>query len=317
MAPKNEIVKKSNALIRGHWVVESILEPRIVAVLASKVHINDKDFKAYEIPVSEILGMHYGGENLRELSKVVERVMGRVLTIYDDCGKNWSKYNVFSKCSYISEKGALLLSFHPDLKPHYLQLKERFTQYSLSEFMSLPSIYSQRLYEILKSWNDKPEIVIDIEELYKMLDVPVSFRKDFGAFRRKVLEQAHKDIVGRTDSSLWFDWEPLKGKKSGKKTVAVRFVFNQTRARDLMKNQAPLDDMAIFSRLQKQTNSCYAYYKKCFKKCNPKLKTAKCKFCVERGRLYCEKILEETRDRQFSLFEGSQEEKVAGSNFKI
>jgi plasmid replication initiation protein len=288
---KNSVVKKSNALIRSHWNIESVLEPRIVAVLASKVNVNDEDFKIYEIPVVEILGSGYGGHDLRELAAIVDRIMGRVLTIYEGDGKGWIKYNVFSRCRFRPKDAILELRFDADLKPHYLHLKERFTQYSLAEFMSLPSIYSQRLYEILKSWNDKPEIYIAIDELCDMLDVPQSFRNDSGALRRKVLEQAHKDIVKREKSSLWFDWETLKQGRGGK-VVAVHFVFTEEKARDLVKNQLPTDEMGIHKLLQQQSNQCFESLMKRKKVCTPKKKAKKCQFCTTRGRMYAQQIVD-------------------------
>jgi plasmid replication initiation protein len=281
----NELVKKSNALIRSHWTIESVLEPRIVAVLASKVHKYDEDFKIYEIPVSEILGSNYGGHDLRELVFVVDNIMGRVLTIYDSDGKGWAKYNVFSRCRFRPKDAVLELRFDADLKPHYLQLKERFTQYSLAEFMSLPSVYSQRLYEILKSWNDKPGVEIEFCDLCNMLDVPASLRTNFAYFRRRVLEQAHRDIVEREYSTLWFDWEPIKSGKNSK-VVAVRFVFNETKAQELAKNQPQPDELFVHQQLQRQSNTCYERMAKRGQSCTPKLKIKKCQFCTTRGRMF-------------------------------
>jgi plasmid replication initiation protein len=293
---QNEIVKKSNALIRSHWVIESVLEPRIVAVLASKVNVKDEDFKIYEIPAVEILGSKYGGHDMKELASVVDNIMGRVLTIYDSNGKGWTKYNVFSRCRFRHKDAILELRFDADLKPHYLQLKERFTQYSLAEFMSLSSVYSQRLYEILKSWSDKLEVTLETSELYDILEVPKSFRRDFGGFRRKVLEQAYKDIADREGSSLWFDWEPIKQGRGGK-VVAIRFVFSKDKAKELAKNQTPPDEMYIHQQMQRQSNGCFERLTKQGKKCTPKLRTAKCRFCTTRGRMYAKGLVDESQGR--------------------
>ena len=145
-----EIVKKSNALARARWSAESVWEPRLVALLASKVRQDDTDFQVYEIPVGEIMRGSTGGKDYREVESVVDRVMSRVLTIRDD--KGWTKYNVFSRCRYRAKDAVLELGFHPDLRPHYLNLQKHFAQYNLLEYLTLPSIYSQRMFEFLKSW---------------------------------------------------------------------------------------------------------------------------------------------------------------------
>lgn len=223
-----EIVKKSNALARARWSAESIWEPRLVALLASHVRAEDTDFHVYEIPVAAIMrnrekrdgGGESGGKDYKEIEAVVDRVMSRVLTIKDEKGQGWTKYNVFSRCRYRPDDHVLELGFHPDLKPHYLNLQKHFAQWNLLEYMMLPSVYSQRIFEILKSWDDRSEVVISVEDLHEMLDTPPSFRANFKEFRRRVLEKANKDIQIHTH--LRFEWEPIK---TGRAVGAIRFLF--------------------------------------------------------------------------------------------
>ena len=220
-----EIVKKSNALARARWSAESVWEPRLVAMLASKVQPDDTDFQVYEIPIAELIGKAEkvpSGRTYQELSVIVDSAMSRVITIKDGDKGGWIKYNVFSRCRYNPEKGTLELRFDPDLKPHYLNLQRNFAQYSLLEYLMLPSIYSQRIFEILKSWCDRPEVVIPLPELFDMLDVPESLRVNFKDFRRRVLEKAHQDIHSKT--GFVFAWEPIK---KGRGVSAVRFTFGK------------------------------------------------------------------------------------------
>ena len=275
----NTIVKKSNALIRGQWTIESVWEPRLVALLASKIHVNDEDFKVYEFPVSDVLGHEYGGENLKELSNVVDRVMSRVVTIHDKDGRGWTKFNMFYRCRYRAKDGILELGFHPDLRPQYLNLKERFTQYSLAEFMALPSIYSQRIYEILKSWSSEDDATIDIDKLHNMLDTPLSLRRNFKDFRIRVLEKAHSDITEREGSSLLYEWEPVR--KGARKVTAVRFIFRRS-LEDLM----PKKTVSDHEKLQKNSNACWEKKNSSGSPCEkPDMRKKMCKFCAERGRM--------------------------------
>lgn len=229
-----EIVKKSNALARARWSAESVWEPRLVALLASKVRTDDTDFHVYEIPISEVMQeRESGGRDYREIESVVDKVMSRVLTIRDEKGRGWTKYNVFSRCRYRPEEGILELGFHPDLRPHYLNLQKNFAKWNLLEFLMLPSIYSQRLFEFLKSWDDKPETTISLIDLHEMFNTPESFRVDFAQFRRRVLEKSHKDIFENTD--LRYEWEPIK---QGRAVVAVRFTFGVKRSLPVAKKKA-------------------------------------------------------------------------------
>ena len=223
-----EIVKKSNALARARWSADSVWEPRFVALLASKVKQDDEDFQTYEIPIRELIGHSKkgaSGKTYQELTKVAEHLMGRILTIHDSNGRGWTKYTVFSKCRYRHEDGMLELRFDPDLKPHYLQLQKNFVKYNLMEFLLLPSIYSQRLFEYLKSWSSEHEHIESIHNLHELLNCSESSRKNFAEFKRYVLEKAHKDISAHT--SLRYEWEPVK---QGRAVVAVRFIFAKKRA---------------------------------------------------------------------------------------
>ena len=267
-----QLVKKSNALCRACWAPKSVLEPRLVALLASRIHKDDKDFKTYEIHVSEALGERHSGKDYIEIENTVDNIMSRIITIYDANG--WSKYNVFSSCRFRRKEGILVLGFHPDLIPHYLQVKHHFAKYRLDEFFALPSTYSQRIYEILRSWDDQQDIEIDLSDLHKMLDVPDSLKKDFAAFRRRVLEKSHKDITKHT--SLCYEWEPIK---KGRKVVAVRFIFASKR----VKKAAVKKDMKQKQQAQRRNNKNGRAAIKCYEAqkgvCNEDQPKDVCKAC--------------------------------------
>ena len=258
------VVKKSNALARASWSVKSVYEPRLVALVASRVRVDDQDFQDYEIPLSELLGGAVDGRTRQLVAEVVEGLLGRILTLPRPNG--WAKCNVFSWCEYDSKAGCIRARFDPGLKEHYLNLQSHFTQYSLMEFLMLPSIYSQRLFEVLKSWSSLPEAVIDLADLFEMLDVPASLRANFKDFRRRVLEKAHKDIT--TQTGLRYQWEPIK---KGRAVAAIRFTFGARSAQ------------ASEKKSQAQRSKDNALLKKavaCFKSgsCSPK-SNKQCEIC--------------------------------------
>ena len=216
-----EIVKKSSAIARARWQPESIWEPRIVALVASKVRESDEDFQTYKIPVAELLGVsdeNLAGKQYQDISRSIAHLGKATIRIEGIKPRNFRQYNIFAMCGY--EDGYLIAGFHPDLKPHFLNLKAQFTAYNLFEYLTLPSAYSQRIFEFLKSWSNAPEVVVSVAELHEMLNTPESFRKDFRQFRTRVLEKAHKDILAHT--SLRFEWEQVK---TGRSVEAVRFMF--------------------------------------------------------------------------------------------
>jgi plasmid replication initiation protein len=216
-----EIVKKSNAIARAQWRPESIWEPRIVALVASKVRESDEDFQTYRIPVAELTGIedrNLDGPTYHKIAASITHLSKASIRIEGNKPRNFRQYNIFSMCGY--ENGYLIARFDPDLKPHFLNLKAKFTAYNLFEYLTLPSSYSQQIFEILKSWANAPEVILSVAELHGILNTPASFRKDFREFRRWVLEKAYKDILAHT--SLRFEWEPIR---VGRSVEKIRFLF--------------------------------------------------------------------------------------------
>ena len=261
-----EIVKKSNALLRARWSPASIWEPRLVALLASKVRADDQDFQVYEVHVSELLGGKYGGSDSKAVEAAVDSAMSRVLTLRDE--KGWTKYHVFSRCRYRASDGVLELGFHPDLRCHYLGLKEKFGKYNLTEFMLLPSVYSQRIFELLKSWHDKPEFTISLPDLFLTLDVPSTLQR-YPDFRRFVLDRALKDITAKT--GLRYDWEPIK---KGRSVSAIRFTFGAR-----IRQSAMAKKKAASSQNNALVKKALVCFQSSGSSCTPK-KTRQCEICL-------------------------------------
>lgn len=214
------VVKKSNDFIRNKLILSNVLSSRILAVAASTVRIDDEDFYTYRISISHFFpNFNTGGNDYNQIKHaVIELSKGR---IEKKIGlKGYVYYALFSRISY--NDGYIEMRFDPDLKPFFIDLKEHFTRYNLIEFLCLPSFYSQRIFEILKSWSDRPETTISLDELHTMLDTPISFKDKYRDFRVNVLEKSYKHINERT--SLKYEWEAIKNKN---KVTAIRFIFSQ------------------------------------------------------------------------------------------
>jgi plasmid replication initiation protein len=270
------IVKIHNDLARAHWSTDSIWELRIVSVIASLVQDNDEDFCTYRVPIA-MMGLKSLGRNYEDIKRSILSLVKKVVVIKGE-RRNFVAYTIFDKCGY--EDGYLIAGFHPDLKPFFQGLKKRFTLYKPDEIIRLPSMYSQKLYMLLKSWSSCTEATIKLEELHDMLGVPDSLRNKYPDFRRKVLERAHYDISENT--SLKFDWIPIK---EGRAVNSIKFVF---RALSLPTRTSELEE---HEKLQKESNTCFELFLRKKRDCHPRMKSEKCKFCLERGRMSAKKAV--------------------------
>lgn len=223
-----EIVKKSNDLVRNKVSISSVQAARILASLISSIRTDDKTLdKIYCVYIKDLLP-NESGKSYREIKSTIKDL---ARSFFEEEIDNVVENDIFlaetpffSRITY--SKGVVKALFNPLLAPQLLHLNGLFTQYNLIEYLKLPSIYSQRLFEILKSWsNTEQEIKLTVESLHETLATPESFRANFKDFRRWVLEKAHKDITDKT--SLRYEWEPVK---QGRAVVAIRFIFARGKA---------------------------------------------------------------------------------------
>ncbi len=207
-----------------------IINPKVIVLCGAT---SAKSFLGKKIKISQIRGQWFkifdgidaGGNYYNQLREAAYTLIDQKLEQRKH--KNHFKvYTLFSTIEY--ENGSITGEFHSDLLPFFLGLKKQFTRMSLSQYLKLPSIYSQKLFGYLTSWAGTPEVEISVLDLHEMLDTPESLRKNFTELRRWVLEKAHKDITGLTP--LRYEWEPVK---KGRAVGAGRFIFSRRRDRPL------------------------------------------------------------------------------------
>lgn len=258
LALPGKLVKKHNELVRSKISITNVDGSRILANLIACIRHDDVDFQdTYRIAPKDFMA-DQGGKSYTTIKTVCRELAKATAEIEepDPDGPHpiLSIYTFFSSITY--RKGIISARFNAEMKPLLLDLRRCFTQYNLMEYLTLSSIYSQRIFEFLKSWDDKPEKIIPVAELNEMLNTPESFRANFKELRRWVLEKAHKDITTKT--TLSYEWEPVK---QGRAVVAVRFIFAQKRALPVQKKKA---DNAIEKSSEKK-NILYNQAVACFK----------------------------------------------------
>ena len=225
LAVPGTLVKKSNSIIRTRITVQSVEASRILAHLIACIRVDEKraDIR-YSVPAKDIIP-YLGGDNYRHIKATCKELAGAFAESEEpDSEGAHPEYTVrpfFSELKY--KRGIITAMFNPVMKDYLFELKSCFTTYNLTEYLSLPSIYSQRIFEITKSLaNSKDgEAIISMADLHRFLDSPPTVRADFRQFRIRVLEKAHKDITEKT--SFRFEWEPVK---VGRSVEKIRFIFN-------------------------------------------------------------------------------------------
>jgi plasmid replication initiation protein len=212
------LVVKANKLIEAKYNL-SLAEQRVILAVISKIEKGDGDFMAYRFTVKEfadLLGLKTGNLYAR-VRDVVTGLLGKTIVIAESDGNlhvNW-----LSAVKYYEGQGKVDLSFDPHLKPYLLSLQKNFTRYQLKNVIRLRSVYSVRIYELLKQYQGVGSRIVLIDDLRAILSIPDGVYSRYIHFRQKVLDQAKKDLV---DTDLAFEYKPVK---TGRKITALEFLI--------------------------------------------------------------------------------------------
>ena len=223
---KYPVAVQSNKLIEARYSL-TVGEQRLILAMVSMIHPDDADFFDYEISVkdlSELLGIQLKYAYL-EIDKVTDRIIERGLYISEK--KGWLKIRWVSSCCYNHEKGSVSLSFDPKLKPYLLCLKREFTKCKIAIVTQFQSMYSIRIYQLLKQYKGIGYRVLKLDELKEILGIETNKYKVFRDFNKRILKQSKKefekkDESGKFQCDLTFELEKIR---EGRKIARLKFII--------------------------------------------------------------------------------------------
>lgn len=254
-----EMVSRSNVLIESKSST-SLFERKLLNIAIAKAYIEDGELIA-RVSTKDVKNyLNISGNSIyTRLKEVSKETLGHVVSIEDDENENFIMFNVVNKCEY--RDGVFTTRFTKEMKPHIYNLKKDYTRMSLDVLCSFKSLFTTRIYEILRTQYyrfDKegteellvprppkaPYSIAELKFTLNVVDANASktvkrlveqglFEEaleeikdapfgDWRNFRRKVLEVAKKELEESEYSELCFDYEPVKVGKGGKVT-ALRF----------------------------------------------------------------------------------------------
>jgi plasmid replication initiation protein len=215
------LVTKSNELIEASYKLTTN-EQRIILMLAAKVQPEDQEFKRYRIEVDEFVRLldlkNKGVHN--DIQDIIKNLMKKTFGIKKEKSILYMPW--LASAEYFIGQGYMELEFSPKLKPYLLQLKERFTTYRLHNVMQLRSVYSIRIYELLKQYALIGMRLFELDDLKFILGIEKNEYEKYGHFKSKVLKVAQKELNEKTDIS--FDFEEIK---SGRKVTKINFIIRK------------------------------------------------------------------------------------------
>lgn len=220
--PTEYSITKSNALVEANYRL-SLTQQRIILLMASLIQPDDEDFKLYRLTVGGFMDLlDITRPNLyAQMVTMIDHLMRVVITVRVGDGK-YVKTHWIKRAEYEVGSGYVDVTFDPDLKPFLLFLKKNFTTYKLENVIKLKSVYSIRIYEILKQYQSIGKRSLTIDALRTMLGMGMNEYKLYGHFKNKVIQVAHKEINEKTD--IRFEFREIK---LGRKVNEIEFIIQK------------------------------------------------------------------------------------------
>ena len=156
----------------------------------------------------------------KEMRKITADFAGKVFEIKQPNGE-LHQIPALSIIKY--KKGSIEMKVNDQLAPYLLDLKSKFTKYSLQEVLKFKSGFSMRLYQLLAQYQNMQEVEFSLEKLRFCLNVDDGKLQRFFDFKKRVLEPARKEINEK--SSLRFEYKEIR--KYKRKVVAIKFIITQ------------------------------------------------------------------------------------------
>ena len=226
MKKNSQLIVSSNDLIEAKYNF-SLWQKRVFVYMVSLINKNDKNFNLQRIYVKDLLNFFAvkSRDDYETILRVPESLFNSRIHVpyYSDEGlKRWRNTRIISTYTEPAdrdERNAYIeLQFNGDLKEHLLELHETFTKYDIRNIIELRSVYSFRMYELLKSRRYRRDLLtIGVDELKEILDVETKY-KNYADFKRFVLLQGQKDLSKFCDIAYTF-----QEKKEGRKVKILIF----------------------------------------------------------------------------------------------
>lgn len=225
------IVVKSNDLNEARYQM-SLREQKLFLYMISLVNPNDnpQDNPTYGFYLTEVLDIIYSkGKNLHSHYSHFKRIVKGLHKISLEFVNKKGKYETFSLVHllekvYVEQNTGLVQFTIPgDLIEHLFNLKTKFIQYNFENISSLRSIYSIRMYELLKQYQRLGYRKFTIEQFREQLKLEGKY-SEYKTLKKWVILVAQKELKISTD--IYFDF---KEHKTGRKVIEITFYVKKNK----------------------------------------------------------------------------------------
>ena len=223
-----ELTVQSNSITLSKINFGSIYQKRVLYAIIDSVSPHLKSAVTYSLVKNNPIDINYEKclfnefdkvtykardlENSRQnyplLRKALEELKGNTIKITNDKG-DITGTSFVTKFKWLKGSDKIILTVDRELYEFLFELHKGYTLFQLKTAMSLPSIHSMKIYELIAKWRGKEKFYISIEDLRFVTDTLDKYKNN-GNFKLKVLDAAKRHLDDNKDTDLRFDYEIVK-----------------------------------------------------------------------------------------------------------
>ena len=228
------VIQKDNYIIQNTINKFSYKQNQLMCVLLGKyVHTKNNECIDTIINIDELrqaLGLTDGTDNYRQIQKsVIDFGENGSVGVWEEISKGrwafvWRPF--FKKITLIDNKIEFI--WNDEMKEYLINLKSKYTAYLANDYLKLNSVYSQNLYEQMKSYQNIPkktQVMFLVTDLHRIMQTEkVKNYQTFNKFKTKCIERAINDINENTD--IFVEIQVVKDEKDKRKAVGIAFTIH-------------------------------------------------------------------------------------------
>jgi plasmid replication initiation protein len=223
---QNIIILKQHKKVTEAWYEMSALRKSILYMVMAQFKDDDPVGKKYFVSIQEIKNKlkEVGQQvDLTQIQEDIRKLISQVYIFNDDQGDH-VQMSLFSVVEYTDESDVIKIGIVPEVRRYLFDLEFDFTSYQFLAALSLESIYSKRIYEMISHYKDVGIFKISVQELRDRLKLTINSNKLNGwtAFEKTVLESPVKEVNEKTELNATYSL-----KKTGPKYTDIEFYITK------------------------------------------------------------------------------------------
>nr|WP_293995624.1 replication initiation protein [uncultured Fusobacterium sp.] len=236
-----EIVKYHNDLNKLNF--SNLKEKELELFYSICIELKDKKEETVEINLNELkkyIEIYHNSRFKEYMKKVHEKFLS--MSYSEQIGDELYSFSFFNEFKTNLRTGKMQIQVNKKFSYILNNLFSNYTKFEFIEFKNFKSKYSKIIFPLLKQWETVKKKEFSKDELFEVLGVPNSYRKELHNFNKKVLNVIKQDL-----SEVLENFQ-IKSRKNNKREIEA-YIFTWKMKKEVI--EAEIVEIKISAKLSK------------------------------------------------------------------